>query len=111
MKLTPAPPDPIAGRRPALPPEPVLVEGEEEYVVKEILDSWMFRKKLQYLIKWEGYGVEHNNWEYATEVHAPQCVREFHRKNPAALRFIRAVSFANIPFKHLLWDAAVLKGG
>jgi hypothetical protein len=101
VKLTPAPPDPIPGRRPAPPPEPELVNGEEEYVVEQILNSRMFRGKLQFLIKWEGYGIEHNNWEYATEVHAAQRVREFYRKNPAAPKLIRAASFAEIPFQQL----------
>lgn len=32
------------------PPEPVEVEGEEEYEVKEILDSRLYRRQLQYLI-------------------------------------------------------------
>ena len=42
VKLTPAPPDPIAGRRRTPPPPPELVDSEEEYVVEEILDSRMF---------------------------------------------------------------------
>ena len=111
VKLTPAAPDPIPGRRPPPPPPPELIDGEEEYVVEEVLDSRMFRKKLQYLIKWEGYGVEHNSWEYATEVHAPQRVKDFYRKYPATPRLIQTVSFCEIPFRHLLRDAAVLKGG
>ena len=36
------PADPIVGRHPTLPPPPELVEGEEEYLVKKILDSKMF---------------------------------------------------------------------
>jgi hypothetical protein len=39
VKLSPALPDPIPGRRPAPPPPPTLVDGEEEYEVKAILDS------------------------------------------------------------------------
>jgi hypothetical protein len=39
VKLSPAPPDPILGRRPAPPPPTTLVDGEEEYKVKAILDS------------------------------------------------------------------------
>src|ERR687887_1418398 len=89
VKLTPALPDPIVGRRPAPPPDPVLVDGEEEYVVEEILDSRMFRKKLQYKVRWEGYGTEHDSWEYATKVHAPRLVKEFYRKHLAAPRHIR----------------------
>jgi hypothetical protein len=78
VKLTPAPIDLIVGRRPNLPPPPELIKGEEEYLVEEILDSKMFRGRLCFLIKWEGYGVEHNTWEYATDVHAPKCLAEFY---------------------------------
>jgi hypothetical protein len=39
VKLSPALPDPIPGRRSAPPPPPMLVDGEEEYEVKAILDS------------------------------------------------------------------------
>jgi hypothetical protein len=33
--------DPIPGHRPALPPPPTLIDGEEEYKVEVILDSQM----------------------------------------------------------------------
>jgi len=62
VKLTLAPIDPIAGRHAPPPPPPELVDGEEEYVVEEILNSRIFHRKLQYLVKWEGYGVEYNTW-------------------------------------------------
>ena len=111
VKLTPVPADPIVGRHPPPQPPPVLVDGEEEYEVEEILDSKMFRGRLRYKIKWKGYGPEHNNWEYATEVHSPKLIADFYRKNPGAPRFIRATSFRSIPFQRLLRDAAALKGG
>jgi len=63
VKLSPAPDDPIIGRRQNPPPPPELVDGEEKYIVEEILNSRMFRRKLQYLVKWEGYGIEGNTWE------------------------------------------------
>ena len=60
----------------------------------------MFRRKLQYLVKWEGYGVEHNTWEYSDNVdNAPEKVMDFHSRNPAAPRRIRAVTFGSIPFR------------
>ena len=62
MKLSPAPDDPIVGRRQNPQPPPELVDGEEEYIVKKILNSRMFQQKLQYLVKWEGYGIEGNTW-------------------------------------------------
>src|SRR6267378_4162722 len=82
------------------PPPPELINGEEEYVVEEIQDSRMFRRRLQYLVKWEGYGTEGNTWEYAEHVNnTPERVAEFHRRNPAAPRRIRAMAFGSIPFR------------
>src|ERR1700682_5107576 len=99
VELTPAPADPIVGRHPKPPPPPEIVGGEEEYIVEEILNSKMLRGRVRFLIKWEGYGVEHNSWEYATEVHAPKRLAEFYRKHPAAPRQIRAAIFSTIPFR------------
>ena len=39
---------------------PVEVEGEEEYVVEEILDSRLRHNKLEFLVKWKGYTNENN---------------------------------------------------
>src|SRR5437016_593076 len=100
IKLTLAPVDPIAGRHAPPPPPPELVDGEEEYVVEEILNSRLFRRRLQYLVKWEGYGVEGNTWEYSENVdNAPEKVAEFHQRNPAAPRRIRTMAFSSIPFR------------
>jgi len=98
IKLTSAAADPIAGRKLTLLPPPEVIEGEEEYLVEEILVSKMFRRRLKFKIKWEGYGLEHDSWEYAAEVHTPKQVTDFYRKHPAAPRQIRAAVFLQIPF-------------
>jgi hypothetical protein len=54
------------------------------------------------LIKWEGYGVEHNSWEYKNDIHADEAIADFHRKNPGAPRHIRALAFGTIPFRPIL---------
>ncbi|CAJ0944065.1 unnamed protein product [Ranitomeya imitator] len=59
------------------PPAPVLVEGELEYIVEKILDSRISRRKLQYLVKWKGYGQEDNSWVFASDVHAAD-LNSFH---------------------------------
>ncbi|CAJ0950595.1 unnamed protein product [Ranitomeya imitator] len=64
------------------PPATVLVEGELEYVVEKILDSRISRRKLQYLVKWKGYGQEDNSWVFASDVHAADLVRAFHLAHP-----------------------------
>ena len=100
VKLTLAPRDPIPGRRRNPPPPPELVDDEEEYLVDEILNSRMFRRKLQYLVKWEGYGVEYNTWEYSENLdNAPTKVADFHARNPGAPRRIRGTTFGEIPFR------------
>ncbi|KAJ1116398.1 hypothetical protein NDU88_004612 [Pleurodeles waltl] len=63
-------------------PAPVLVQGEEEYEVKKVLDSKLRGRNLWYLIPWKGYGPESNSWVSASDVHAPVLVRRFHPLNP-----------------------------
>ena len=46
--------DPLPGQV-VLPPLPVVVEGEEEWKVGEILDSSRASGWLQYLVKWRGF--------------------------------------------------------
>jgi len=68
-------------------------------VVEEILDSRMVNRKLCYLVKWEGFGVEHNSWEPWDNVHAPELVADFYQRHPGAARYIRMVDFRSIPFR------------
>ncbi len=60
--LEPCANDPLPGQV-TPPPPPVVVEGEEEFEVDEILDSRVNRRRrnrLQYLVRWVGYGPEHD---------------------------------------------------
>ena len=66
------------------PPLLEIIDGEEEWVVEEILDSKVINWKLCYLVKWEGYRIEHNSWEPRENVHAPDLSTEFHWKHPGA---------------------------
>jgi len=61
MKLTPALDDPIIGRKTEDHPLPIVIYGEAEREVEEILDSHWHWRRFQYLIKWKGYGREHNS--------------------------------------------------
>ena len=70
-----------------MPPPPTIVEGKEEYNVEQILDSRKHRGKLQYLVKWQDYGLEENTWEPKNNVtNAKQLVTAFHRKYPGRPR-------------------------
>jgi len=88
VKLTLAPDDLITGQKTKGHPPPIVIDGEPEWKVEEILDSRWHWRRFQYLIKWKGYGREHNSWESASEVSAPELTAEFHRKHPGAPRHI-----------------------
>jgi Chromo (CHRromatin Organisation MOdifier) domain len=110
VKLTLAPSDPIPGCHLKPPPPPEIVNGEEEWVVEEVLDSKVINWKLRYLIKWEGFGIEHNSWEPWDSIHAPDLIAEFYQKHPGAARQVRAIDFSAIPF-HVMLSCHSLKGG
>jgi hypothetical protein len=73
-------------------PPPLVVEGEEEYEVEAVIGrrlkkyavktgkhSCVVRTRVEYLVKWKGYGPEHNQWLTETEVlrHAQEAVDEY----------------------------------
>jgi len=61
VKLSTAPDDPIPGRKPQAPLPPIVVDGEPEWEVEEVLDSCWHRRRFQFLIKWKGFSREHNS--------------------------------------------------
>ena len=82
-----------------------MIDGKEEWIVKEILDSKMMNSKLRYLVKWEWFGVEHNSWEPWDDIHALEHVADFHRRHSGAAFHIRACNFNAIPFRSSLSSA------
>src|SRR6201985_2840434 len=77
---------------------PEVINDEEEWVVEKVLDSRRVgrKRRLQYLLKWEGYPEADNSWEYKEDVFSPDLITEFHRKNPTAIKevTIRSMSIA-----------------
>ena len=54
-----------------------------EYEPEDILDSREGTGRIEYLVKWEGYGHDENTWEPLP--HLEKCqrlLRRFHRRNP-----------------------------
>jgi len=65
------------------PPLPEVIDEEEEYMVKAILDSRIARGKLEYYVDWEGYAPEERTWEPAKHlIRAPDLVADFHYRYP-----------------------------
>ena len=73
-------------------PPPDLIDGEEEYKVEEILQSWKFgrKHKVQYLIKWKGYPDLENQWVDWDNLHTDEALADFKKKNPDAVSHIKA---------------------
>jgi len=78
---------------------PDLVNDEEEYEVKVILDTRQFgkRHKKQYLVKWKGYPDSDNEWVDHKDVHAPIAIREFESSRTALKRHIRTGATGECP--------------
>ena len=101
VKLLAAPKDPICRCHSTPLLEPMLVDnnGDEEYKVEAILNSWMFQWKLQYLVYWRSYGYEEHSWVNEEDVHVPEAVQEFYWTNPGAPWWIGAVDFDQTSFQ------------
>jgi len=93
VKLSTAPDNPIPGRKPQALPPPIVVDGEPEWEVEEVLDSRWHRRRFQFLIKWKGFSREHNSWEAASNIKAPDLITEYYQRHPAAPRHIHWTDF------------------
>jgi len=80
----------------------VEVEGEEEYIVEEILDSCLKcnKFKLEFLVKWEGYTNENNLWEPKDNCkNAHNAIATFYHNYPQVPRQIAWMQFNNLKFQ------------
>jgi len=65
-------------------PLPIIIEGEPEYELEEIIDTRLHYNKLQYRAKWTGYSPEHDKTWYPAEnfKNADLAKRNFHSRYP-----------------------------
>jgi hypothetical protein len=61
------------------PPLPIIVEGEEEYFIEEILDV-KAKGPLKYLVKWAGYSLP--TWELYENVKDCAALDKFYQSYP-----------------------------
>jgi hypothetical protein len=62
------------------PPLPLEVDGELEYHVEAILDDAQRYGKKWYLVKWLGFGPEHNSWEPEAYVADLKALDEYEQR-------------------------------
>jgi len=67
------------------PPPPILIEGEAEYELEEVIDAPLHYNKLQYRAKWTGYSPEQDKTWYPADnfENADLAKRNFHSRYPA----------------------------
>jgi hypothetical protein len=74
--LKPASFDPINPPPPVQ--DPVVVQGEDEYEVAEILNRRGKGRLERFLVRWKNFGPEHDTWEPRSHlVHCPDLLADF----------------------------------
>ncbi|KAF7358286.1 hypothetical protein MVEN_00877900 [Mycena venus] len=86
-QLEPHFPNPFPGQEKPPPAVVEIIDGDEHFEVKQIVDSKIdrrYRTKLQYLVKWPGYENtdEQFSWVSADDIDAPDHIENFHRRYP-----------------------------
>jgi hypothetical protein len=77
-------PDLISGRRPPAP-NPIIIEGTNEWEVEDILDCRVRGKQCQYLVSWKGFGPQENSWEPDQNLdNCKELVDQFNARFPEA---------------------------
>jgi len=70
----------VEGQKKILP-KLLIIKGQEEFEVEEILNKRMIREKKKFLVRWKGYMAEEDTWENRENLeNIKELVKEFKRK-------------------------------
>lgn len=57
----------------------LAADDEEHYELERILDCKLFNKTVKYLVRWKGYGPQHDEWKTKRDLkHAKDLIDDFH---------------------------------
>ena len=73
-------------RRVVAGPPPIEVDGVLEFEVQAVVDSRIWRHKLQYLVDWVGYDASDRTWEPADALANTDAIANFHKNFPSRPR-------------------------
>ena len=68
---------------------PKNASSSKDYEVEQILDRRTRKGRVEYLLKWKGYGSEDNTWVPETSLDCPQLIEEFKKTKTKVLRKTR----------------------
>jgi hypothetical protein len=100
VKLELAKTDPFPGCPRHDEPLPFLLpDGDERWEVNEILEARVRYGSLWYMVRWKGYGPEHNKWVKHSDVFAKDAIDAYYHRYPNAPRRIASAAFDSLSFR------------
>jgi hypothetical protein len=81
-------------------PLPVLqTDRAERWEVAEILEAQVRYGSLWYMVRWKGYGPEHDKWVKHSDVFAKDAINAYYRRYPNTPRRIASATFDLLSFR------------
>jgi hypothetical protein len=119
VKLELVKPDLFPGRPWNDKPPPILqTDGDERWEVDEILKAWVWYGILWYMVRWKGYGPEHDKWVKHSDVFAKDAIDAYYHQYPNTPHQIASAAFNSLSFwrcdrtiRFIRWDTRFQGGG
>ena len=82
--------DPYSRPRPDHPPA-IIVDGESEWEIERLLAKRQSGRSSQYLVRWKGYGPEHDRWYSARQLANAKDLIQDYERHLAAVQSARSI--------------------